>query len=155
MSEIFPLVLQKIRCIDHTATSLVTELSGDSLAKGVMYFGENMEVVTIEQHVSEYPNPFYLKQGDKVEQGEIDGEFPNWIFITNDAGEQGWAPVQYIEKVDGSSVGIMLQDYDNVELNTAIGEKLSVLFELNSWYRVSRPTGEIGWVPVRSVQRTQ
>ncbi|BCV59403.1 hypothetical protein [Shewanella algae] len=114
-----------------------------------------MEVVTIEQHVSEYPNPFYLKQGDKVEQGEIDGEFPNWIFITNDAGEQGWAPVQYIEKVDGSSVGIMLQDYDNVELNTAIGEKLSVLFELNSWYRVSRPTGEIGWVPVRSVQRTQ
>lgn len=109
----------------------------------------------IEQHVSEYPNPFYLKQGDKVEQGEIDDEFPNWIFITNDAGEQGWAPVQYIEKVEGSSVGIMLQDYDNVELNTAIGEKLSVLFELNSWYRVSRSTGEIGWVPVRSVQRTQ
>nr|WP_254918507.1 MULTISPECIES: hypothetical protein [unclassified Vibrio] len=48
----------------------------------------------------------------------------------------------------------MLKDYDNAELNTVIGEKLSVLFELNEWYRVSRSTGEIGWVPVRSVRRT-
>nr|WP_254620430.1 hypothetical protein [Vibrio metschnikovii] len=84
----------------------------------------------------------------------MDDEFPNWIFITNDLGEQGWAPIQYIEKIESDSVGIMLEDYDNVELNTIIGEKLSVLFELNSWYRVSRSTGEIGWVPVHSVQRT-
>ncbi|MCU8291102.1 hypothetical protein OC525_21425 [Vibrio vulnificus] len=107
-----------------------------------------------KKHVSEYPNPFYLKQGDKVALGTIDDEFPNWIFITSGEGEQGWAPVQYIEKIEGSSEGILLKDYDNVELNTVIGEKLSVLFELNEWYRVSRSTGEIGWVPVRSVQRT-
>ncbi|MDF9390536.1 hypothetical protein EXZ60_17220 [Vibrio sp. 1151_11] len=119
-----------------------------------MYFGENMEVVTTEKHVSEYPNPFYLKQGDKVALGTIDDEFPNWIFITSSEGEQGWAPVQYIEKIEGGSEGILLKDYDNAELNTVIGEKLSVLFELNEWYRVSRSTGEIGWVPVRSVRRT-
>ncbi|MCE7624586.1 SH3 domain-containing protein [Vibrio fluvialis] len=117
-----------------------------------------MEVVTTEKHVSEYPDPFYLKQGDKVALGAIDDEFPNWIFITSSEGGQGWAPVQYIEKVEGIPEGIpegiLLQDYDNVELNTVIGEKLSVLFELNEWYRVSRSTGEIGWVPVRSTQRT-
>ncbi|MGQ7249804.1 SH3 domain-containing protein [Halomonas sp. V046] len=124
------------------------------LPAGVMYFGENMELVATQKHVSEYPNPFYLKQGDKVALGVIDDEYPNWIFITSNAGEQGWAPVQYIEKIEGSSEGILLQDYDNVELNTVIGEKLSVLFELNSWYRVSSSTGEKGWVPVHSVQRT-
>ncbi|EKO3674742.1 hypothetical protein M3923_003484 [Vibrio metschnikovii] len=113
-----------------------------------------MEVVALENHISEYPNPFYLKRGDRVALGKMDDEFPNWIFITNDLGEQGWAPIQYIEKSESDSVGIMLEDYDNVELNTVIGEKLSVLFELNSWYRVSRSTGEIGWVPVYSVQRT-
>ncbi|MCS0038550.1 SH3 domain-containing protein, partial [Vibrio alginolyticus] len=118
------------------------------------YFGENMEVVATEKHVSEYPNPFYLKQGDKVALGAIDDEFPNWIFITSSEGMQGWAPVQYIEKIEGISEGILRYDYDNVELNTVIGEKLSVQFELNEWYRVSRSTGEIGWVPVRSVQRT-
>ncbi|MCG9557058.1 MULTISPECIES: SH3 domain-containing protein [Vibrio] len=112
-----------------------------------------MEVVTTQQHVSEYPNPFYLKRGDKITLGEIDDEFPNWIFITNDTGEQGWAPIQYIEKVESSSLGVMLEDYDNVEIDTVIGEKLTVLHELNEWYRVSRSTCEIGWVPVRSVQR--
>ncbi|EKO3892335.1 hypothetical protein P0F32_003538 [Vibrio metschnikovii] len=119
-----------------------------------MYYGDNIEVVALENHISEYPNPFYLKRGDRVALGKMDDEFPNWIFITNDLGEQGWAPIQYIEKSESDSVGIMLEDYDNVELNTTIGEKLSVLFELNSWYRVSRSTGEIGWVPVYSVQRT-
>ncbi len=113
-----------------------------------------MEVVATEKHVSEYPNPFYLKQGDKVALGAIDDEFPNWIFITSDEGEQGWAPIQYIEKIEGSAEGTLLQDYDNVEFNTVIGEKLLVLFELNEWYRVSRPTGEMGWIPVRSVQGT-
>ncbi|MFV0454387.1 MAG: SH3 domain-containing protein [Pseudomonas sp.] len=112
-----------------------------------------MEVVTTDIHISDYPNPFYLRQGDKVALGEMDDEFPNWILITNAMGEQGWAPIQYIEKIEGISEGVILQDYDNVELNTVIGEKLSVLFELNSWYRVLRSTGEIGWVPVRSVQR--
>lgn len=112
-----------------------------------------MEVVNTGRHVSEYPNPFSLKQGDKVALGAMDDEFPNWMFIANNAVEQGRVPVQYIEMVEGSSVSILLQDYDNVEFKTVIGEKLSVLFELNSWYRVSRSTGEIGWVPVRSVQR--
>ncbi|WP_327791338.1 SH3 domain-containing protein, partial [Vibrio anguillarum] len=48
-----------------------------------------MEVVTIEKHVSEYPNPFYLKRGDKVALGKVDDEFPNWVFITSGDGVQG------------------------------------------------------------------
>ncbi|PKF48815.1 SH3 domain-containing protein [Enterovibrio nigricans] len=113
-----------------------------------------MEVVVIEAHISEYPNPLYLKRGDKVTIGAMDDEFPNWIFITNKAGEQAWAPIQYIENIAGSSTGILLHDYDNLEFNTVLGEKLSVLFELNSWYRVLRSTGESGWVPVHTVKQT-
>ncbi|GHW46693.1 SH3 domain protein [Vibrio cholerae] len=56
-----------------------------------------MEVIVVEEHTSEYPNPIYLKQGDEVQLGEMDDEFPNWIFITTDSGVQGWTPVQYIE----------------------------------------------------------
>lgn len=113
-----------------------------------------MEVVVVEQHVSEYPEPFYLKQGDIVTLGAMDDEFPNWIFITSELGEQGWAPVQYIEKLPQASKGVLRQDYDNFELNTVLGEKLSVLFELNSWYRVSRSSNEVGWVPVHTVKRS-
>jgi len=114
---------------------------------------KSMEVVVIEAHISEYPTPLFLKRGDIVTLGAMDDEFPNWVFITNDAGEQAWSPIQYIDNAIGSSKGILVQDYDNLEFNTVIGEKLSVLFELNSWYRVSRSTDEIGWVPVHTVKR--
>ncbi|MFU7507207.1 SH3 domain-containing protein [Vibrio cholerae] len=50
-----------------------------------------MEVIVVEEHTSEYPNPIYLKQGDEVQLGEMDDEFPNWIFITTDSGVQGVA----------------------------------------------------------------
>ncbi|ASG09184.1 MULTISPECIES: SH3 domain-containing protein [Vibrio] len=113
-----------------------------------------MEVIVVEEHTSEYPNPIYLKQGDEVQLGEMDDEFPNWIFVATDSGVQGWTPAQYIEPISGTKKGILLHDYDAVELNTQFGEKLTVLFELNSWYRVSRSTGEVGWVPVKTVKRT-
>ncbi|MFG6178923.1 hypothetical protein ACGTN6_16935 [Halomonas sp. THAF12] len=116
--------------------------------------GNQMEVVVVEQHVSEYPEPFYLKKYDVVTLGVLDDEFPDWIFITSERGEQGWAPVQYIDKLPQNAKGVLLKDYDNVEFNTVLGERLSVLFELNSWYRVSRSSNEIGWVPVNTVKRT-
>ncbi|GIU47628.1 SH3 domain-containing protein [Shewanella algidipiscicola] len=114
-----------------------------------------MEVIVVEQHVSEYPNPIYLKQGDRVSLGHMDDEFPNWMLVTTSSGVQGWAPIQYIEPSDCGAFGHLLNDYDALELNTVLGEKLSVLFELNCWYRVSRATGEIGWVPVQTVQGTE
>jgi len=116
--------------------------------------GKTMEVVVVEEHISEYPNPLYLKQGDRVSLGHMDDEFPNWIFVTTESGVQGWAPIQYIEQLTCGSPGIFRHDYDALELNTVLGEKLSVLFELNSWYRVVRTTGEVGWVPVHTVKRT-
>lgn len=111
-----------------------------------------MDVVVIEQHTSEYPNPIVLNQGDRVALGEMDDEFPNWIFVTTEAGVKGWAPIQYIDKSGCGSEGTLLHDYDAWELNTVVGEKLTVLFELNAWYRASRTNGETGWVPVRSLQ---
>lgn len=111
-----------------------------------------MEVVVVEEHASEYPNPVHLKQGEEVLLGEMDEEFQNWIFVTAASGAQGWAPVQYIEIIPGGKTGVLLHDYDAVEFDTRFGERLVVLFELNSWYRVLRPTGERGWVPVKTVK---
>ncbi|MDK1286790.1 SH3 domain-containing protein [Pseudoalteromonas umbrosa] len=111
-----------------------------------------MNVVVVEAHVSEFPEPFYLIRGEQVTLGKMDDEFPNWVFIETNSGQQGWAPIQYIEKYALGSIGVLSQDYDNNELNTAVGENLTVLFELNAWYRVKRSAGEIGWVPVSTVK---
>ncbi|MCF6441829.1 hypothetical protein L1077_20540 [Pseudoalteromonas luteoviolacea] len=111
-----------------------------------------MKVVVIEAHVSEFPEPFFLKPGEQVTLGNMDDEFPNWVFVKTKSGQQGWAPTQYIERGSVATEGILLQDYDNNELNTTVGERLTVLFELNAWYRVTRGAGEKGWVPVNTVK---
>ncbi|MCG7500124.1 hypothetical protein MHO82_24995 [Vibrio sp. Of7-15] len=112
-----------------------------------------MDVVAIKAHVTEYPNPIFLKKGEQVVLGEMDDEYPNWIFITTEAGSQGWAPIQYVdESSSGGKTGILLHDYDAVELNTTVGEKFCVQFELNAWFRVTRENGDIGWVPADTVK---
>ncbi|KXF82306.1 SH3 domain-containing protein [Enterovibrio coralii] len=111
-----------------------------------------MDVIVIEQHVSEYPDPIVLRKGEVVELGDGDDEYPHWIFVTTESGSQGWAPEQFIEPQPCSQKGKLLDDYDALELNTVLGEQLTVLFELNDWYRVRRPTSEIGWVPVSTVE---
>ncbi|MCG7551530.1 hypothetical protein [Pseudoalteromonas sp. Of7M-16] len=114
-----------------------------------------MKVVVVEAHTSDFPAPFYLKQGEQVTIGKKDEEFPNWVFITTPSGEQGWAPVQYIDRSQKGSLGTLLQDYDNCEFNTTVGERLTVLFELNAWYRVVRKNQSVGWVPAHTVKVTR
>ncbi|MBQ4879121.1 hypothetical protein J8M21_18040 [Pseudoalteromonas luteoviolacea] len=111
-----------------------------------------MKVVVVEAHVSEFPEPFFLNQGEQITLGNMDDEFPNWAFIKTQSGQQGWAPTQYIRKSSVASEGVLTQDYDNNELNTSVGENLTVLFVLNAWYRVKRGLEEIGWVPVSTVK---
>ena len=111
-----------------------------------------MKVVVITEHVSEYPDPVFLRKGEQVTLGETDDEYPNWIFATSVSGTQGWVPLQYLEQSACKTSGNMLCDYDSLELNTKSGEILTVQFELNDWYRVTRTNAEVGWVPVMTVQ---
>jgi len=50
--------------------------------------GAGMKVVVITEHVSEYPDPVFLKKGEQVTLGETDDEYPNWIFATSVSGTQ-------------------------------------------------------------------
>ena len=113
-----------------------------------------MQVVVIKEHISEYPNAIYLNKGDIVSLGESDDEFPNWTFVSTESGAKGWTPNQYIKKAASGGYGTITHNYDSMELNTTVGEKLTVLFELNGWYRVSSAENNIGWVPVETVRRT-
>ena len=63
-------------------------------------------------------------------------------------------PLQYLEQSACKTSGNMLCDYDSLELNTKSGEILTVQFELNDWYRVTRTNAEVGWVPVVTVKNS-
>ncbi len=109
------------------------------------------KVTVIEEHVSNYPNPIKFEQGEALQLGRQDTEFEGWIRVTTKDGNEGWAPVQYIEFEAGAAQGIAKCSYNANELNTRMSESLTVLKEVNGWYLVSNAQGEVGWVPVDSV----
>ena len=110
--------------------------------------------VVIHAHVSTYPDPIEFDVGEHLTLGEEDDEYPGWIWVTSDVGKQGWAPVQYVEQL-GDKVGEGLRRYTARELNTEVGQIVSVHDELNQWLWVETDQGEFGWVPATTVQVDQ
>lgn len=111
-----------------------------------------MKVTVTQAHVSNYPNPIRFNQGDPLTLGVLDTEYPGWIRTRTKDGNEGWAPVQYIDRDESDqTLGTANTDYSAFELNTRQGETLTVLSELNDWYRVTNEAGTEGWVPVNTV----
>ena len=112
-----------------------------------------MKVIVIEEHISNYPNPIAFEQGETLQLGKQDIEFEGWIRVTTKDGNEGWAPIQYIEFEPGAAQGVAKCSYNANELNTKLSETLSVIKELNGWYLGSNAQGQVGWVPVQTVKR--
>ena len=103
-------------------------------------------------HTSNYPNPISFMTGEHVDIGIQDDEYPGWIRVMTRDGNQGWAPIQYLQIDEAGKTAIALQDYFARELKTRIGEQLILQYELNGWGWVENVHKEIGWVPMSTIQ---
>ncbi|MDO9086448.1 MAG: SH3 domain-containing protein [Anaerolineaceae bacterium] len=112
-----------------------------------------MQWIVHTAHTSNYPNPIRFQVGDPVQVGKRDEEFPGWIWVITSDGNQGWAPIQYLQ-IDGfDKTANALHAYSAWELNTTIGESLTLLYELNGWGWVENENKESGWVPLHTIER--
>ena len=111
-----------------------------------------MIVEVIAAHVSNYPNPIRFQMGDRLVLGRFDDEWPHWIRTKTNDGNEGWAPIQFIEVGENQSQGIAKCDYCAFELNTVLGEKLWVHQELNEWVLAENSADLKGWVPANTVK---
>ena len=95
-----------------------------------------MKYIVIKSHVSNYPDPIRLEEGDVVKMIEsYDGpeNWENWMFCHEEKYDRkGWVPEQIIRK-DMNGTGIIIKQYTAKELNVSIGERLIGLEELNGW----------------------
>lgn len=79
--------------------------------------------------------------------GRSDEEYPGWIWVSTQGGNEGWAPEQYLEKNEGNTEATAIETYSARELDTQVGDRLELLQELNGWVLVQNLVGVIGWVP--------
>lgn len=110
-----------------------------------------MKRIFTQANGSEYPNRISFAAGETVRLGHEDTEFPGWIWVPTQDGNQGWAPLVYLEPAADSRTARSRTSYSGLELNTRSGDVVVVLDKLSNWTRVQNAAGEEGWVPSRTL----
>ncbi|MDV5065723.1 SH3 domain-containing protein [Bacillus sp. W1] len=86
-----------------------------------------MKYIVIKSHVSNYPNPIRLEEGDVVKMIESYAgpeNWENWMFCHEEKYDRkGWVPEQIIRK------------------------------DMNGWIWCKKTGGEDGWVPKENLQK--
>ena len=109
-----------------------------------------MKAAVVTPHRSNYPDPISFNTGDVVFTGLEDAEFPGWIRVTTEDGNEGWAPKTWLrERAAGEAFA--LRDYTARELETTRGEILIVHLEQAAWLWVENARGKSGWIPKKTV----
>jgi hypothetical protein len=108
------------------------------------------QVRVIKAYTSAFPNPLIMKTGGKLTiDRKRKTEWVGWLWCTNELGESGWFPEEFVDVYDGE--GVLQRDYDSTELTVQIGETLLILDEASEWYWCEKESGERGWVPIECV----
>ena len=93
--------------------------------------------------------PLQVAEGQVVEVGDRDTEWPEFVFLVTDAGS-GWVPARHLSADHGTA--IVVEPYDTTELPVAEGEEVVVTArdDQSGWWWCRSEDGTEGWVP-RSV----
>lgn len=111
-----------------------------------------MKLIALEEHKSNYPNPISFKKGECLVTGKKDTEFEGWIWVTTNGGNQGWAPMRYLQLREGSDKAVAKRDYTAKELNTCAGDELILHYELDDWGWIEKNDGSCGWIPMKTTK---
>ncbi|MBT8487014.1 MAG: ligand-binding protein SH3 [Phycisphaerales bacterium] len=111
-----------------------------------------MERVVAIAHTSVYPAPISFASGASLTLGDTDEEYPGWIRTRTPDGNEGWAPASLIDVV-GPGRGVARAAYTARELDTRVGDVLTVLRVLAGWAWVRDAGGKKGWVPMKTLAR--
>jgi hypothetical protein len=95
--------------------------------------------------------PLRLTVGERVEVGEQDTEWPEFVFVTSVRGS-GWVPAQHLSAPAGTAT--VRTAYDTTELPTQAGDRLEVLDEdrKSGWLWCRSHDGREGWVPMKTLE---
>jgi hypothetical protein len=110
-------------------------------------------VAKVAHQISGRP-PLRLAVGERVEVGERDSEWPEFVFVTASRGS-GWVPARHLSAP--SPTAVVQTPYDTTELPTQSGDILEVLEEdlTSGWLWCRGPGGQEGWVPAKTIEHAR
>ncbi len=111
-----------------------------------------MKLIAVKEHKSNYPSPVRFTHGECLITGKKNTEYEGWIWVTDNNGNQGWAPLQYLRFKEKADQAVAKQDYTAKELDTCVGDKLTLRYKLNGWGWVEKSDGSCGWIPMWTTQ---
>ena len=106
-------------------------------------------VAKVAHEIPDRP-PLRLRIGQRVDLGDRDTEWPEFVFVTAPEGS-GWVPARHLSAGSGSAV--VRTEYDTTELPTHAGEALDVVAEdlASGWVWCRSRDGREGWVPLNTL----
>ena len=98
--------------------------------------------------------PLQLVAGERVDVGDRDSEWPEFVFVTASHGT-GWVPARHLSTTFGTAVVRIA--YDTTELPTHVGDVLEVVAEdlTSGWLWCRAHDGGEGWVPINTLEAAE
>lgn len=94
--------------------------------------------------------PIQVSTGDSVTLGERDSDWPQFVWTTLAQGLGGWIPAVLFDRDSGEATA--LGDYDTRELDTEIGDVITLHYEQEGWWWAENANGDSGWIPARAIE---
>lgn len=111
----------------------------------------------IKAYESPYPRASEFPKGSHVKvvkEYQDDPQWPNWFWCVGPDNTAAWVPGQFLQ-LDGKK-GILIRDYNAIELSVQVEEKLQVYEVINGFGWAQNSEGNYGWVPMKHlVQDTE
>lgn len=103
-------------------------------------------------HQPESVPPLMMQEGDLLQCERRNTEWDGWLWCTSDVGITAWVPEAYLLDLPDTCKYRALRDYTSFELPVALGEEVTILYEVASWAWVRTSAGGEGWVPLENLK---
>ena len=142
------------------ATCAINSLVGDRRLVGVHLAGPGdlwrpvrTMVAKLAHQIPDRPL-LQLAIGERVDVGDQDSEWPEFVFVTASHGNEG-VPARQLSATSGTAV--VQTAYDTTELPTHTGDVLEVVAEdlTSDWHWCRARDDPEGWVPIKTLQAAE
>ncbi len=103
------------------------------------------EIQVTKGYTAQYPDPICFDAGASISVGKQDPDYPGWFWCHTLSGKEGWVHRSFLAECFGVTKSVCA--YNAIELTVNIGERGTLISELDGWSYIRLEGGDEGWIP--------